>query len=94
LAAKNKELLKENQALYRQNKKGIELLEAEKEQITAKLTEKMEREKKRRTDGDIYNLYNKLLILCYYRMSESCDDDPFTSGSTCRRVTTAAAISQ
>ena len=55
LTAKNKELLEENRALYRQNKKGFELLEAEKEQVVAKLTEKVEREKKRRTDGDVNN---------------------------------------
>lgn len=81
--------------MYRQNKKGVELLEAEKEKITAKLTEKVEREKKQRTDGNINNFCNKLLliILCCCRMSEGCDDDSFTSGSTCRRVTTAATIS-
>lgn len=55
LTAKNKELLEENRALYRQNKKGFELLEAEKEQVVVKLTEKVEREKKRRTDGDVNN---------------------------------------
>ena len=36
-----------------QNKKGFELLEAEKKQVVAKLTEELEREKKRKADGKL-----------------------------------------
>ena len=95
LTANNKKLLEENRALYHQNKKGFELLEAEKEQIVAKLIEKAEREKKRRTDGDIrIHIVQVLLILCYCRMPESCEHDSFTSSTTCRRARATEAVSQ
>jgi len=55
-------LLQENQALYKNNKKGFELLEAKKEQAIKKVTEKVEREKKRRREGSINFLIALLLF--------------------------------